>query len=238
MADFIEDRWFGDLVGRESWCLSIDDDGLDIAAIRKLKFLQDKKVFIYTRIPTLDLISLHLLESLGFRVIDTNMSMECPVGELNIPIKKSGSVRLSVPADREAVMSLARQSFAYSRLHLDPEVPTEIADHSRAAWAGNFFSGERGDFMVIAETEGKQTGFLQLLGPSNGKLSIDLIAVDSAWRGRGQADAMIAFGADNCGKTSTLRVGTQVANTPSIRFYERLGFRVVASSYVLHFHGK
>jgi RimJ/RimL family protein N-acetyltransferase len=33
-----------------------------------------------------------------------------------------------------------------------------------------------------------------------------------------------------------LDVGTQVANLPSVRCYERLGFRLSSSSYVLHLH--
>ena len=238
MADLVEDKWFGNLVGRESWHLIIYDDGLDKAAVSKLRFLQDKKVFIYTKIPTTDVISLHLLEGLGLRVIDTNISLECPVGALNTPTNNCGLVRFSTQADREAVMGLARRSFSHSRLHLDPEIPAEIADRSRAEWVGSFFFGDRGDYMVIAETEGIQTGFLQLIGPQAGKLVIDLIAVDPAFRRRGLAGAMIDFAANNCGETSILLVGTQVANVPSLRFYEGFGFRIVASSYVLHFHRK
>jgi len=36
---------------------------------------------------------------------------------------------------------------------------------------------------------------------------------------------------------TTLRVGTQVANIPSTRLYEKAGFRLRASHYVLHAHG-
>jgi len=238
MTDFVEDRWFGNLIGRESWHLVIDNDGLDKAAISKLKSFQDRQVFIYSKIPTSDVTLLQVLESLSLRVVDTNISLECTVEEMNVSPENIDLVRFCDPTDREAVMSLARRSFAYSRFHLDPEIPDDIAARSRAEWTGSFFSGNRSDYMLIAETEGIQTGFLQLIGPQEGKLVIDLIAVDPAFRRRGLAVAMIAFAANNCGETSILRVGTQVANIPSLRLYEGLGFRMVASSYVLHFHRK
>jgi hypothetical protein len=33
-----------------------------------------------------------------------------------------------------------------------------------------------------------------------------------------------------------LRVGTQLANLPALRSYERMGFRVTGSSHVFHLH--
>jgi hypothetical protein len=33
-----------------------------------------------------------------------------------------------------------------------------------------------------------------------------------------------------------MRVGTQIANIPSLRLYERLGFTMAESAYVLHAH--
>ena len=35
-----------------------------------------------------------------------------------------------------------------------------------------------------------------------------------------------------------LRVGTQAANTPSVRLYESLGFRLSQAQFVLHHHGR
>jgi ribosomal protein S18 acetylase RimI-like enzyme len=34
-----------------------------------------------------------------------------------------------------------------------------------------------------------------------------------------------------------LRAGTQSANTASLSLYEKLGFRIASTSYVLHHHG-
>jgi ribosomal protein S18 acetylase RimI-like enzyme len=74
-----------------------------------------------------------------------------------------------------------------------------------------------------------------LFGPE-GTLIIDLIAVDERHRRKGIATGMIAYAESHCGHFETIRVGTQVANIPSLRFYERAGFLVSASNYVFHYH--
>ena len=46
---------------------------------------------------------------------------------------------------------------------------------------------------------------------------------------------MIAF-VESQFAPSVIAVGTQVANLPSVRLYEKLGFRLAAAQYVFHFH--
>ncbi len=90
--------------------------------------------------------------------------------------------------------------------------------------------------MVVPTYQGRAVGFLQLLSRDE-TLIIDLIAVDKTHQGRGLATAMIKFAADSCGDWKRMLVGSQVANIPSARTYEKLGFRMCDSSYVFHYHG-
>lgn len=73
-------------------------------------------------------------------------------------------------------------------------------------------------------------------------LVIDLIAVAPQVARQGLAQEMIAFiaanGTGDGHRPSGLRVGTQAANTPSVRLYESLGFRLVKAQFVLHHHGR
>jgi ribosomal protein S18 acetylase RimI-like enzyme len=89
--------------------------------------------------------------------------------------------------------------------------------------------------MIVAEDSDGVCGFLQLLRARDGSTIIDLIAVDERGRGRGLARAMIALVANDRG-TGALRVGTQLANRPSLSLYEALGFRMTSAAYVLHLH--
>ena len=53
----------------------------------------------------------------------------------------------------------------------------------------------------------------------------------------GAGRAMIGFASANCDCAGSAVVGTQVANIPSVRLYETLGFRLTAARYVFHYHG-
>jgi ribosomal protein S18 acetylase RimI-like enzyme len=134
------------------------------------------------------------------------------------------------------VVGLARRSFIYSRFHLDKAIPRETADTLKAEWVGNYFTGKRGDQMVVALVDGTIVGFLQLLYGRDKTVTIDLISVDASQRRKGIASDMIAYAEAECGDFKQIRVGTQIANVPSIRLYEKIGFRVTGAQYVFHYH--
>jgi ribosomal protein S18 acetylase RimI-like enzyme len=222
------DEWLGRILGCDAWQVRVGAHGPDRDAIAKVA----APAFLYAKVPTADTAMVGRLGDLGFRVVDTNVTLERDAAPA---LAESGrnACRFAAPGDRDAIRALAGRAFSHSRLHLDAAVPREAADRSRAEWAGNFFSGARGDHMVVA---GECLGFLQLLGPKDGVLTIDLIGVDPTARRRGLARDMIAFAAARLPGIARLRVGTQVANIASLRLYESLGFRVVETSYVLHAH--
>jgi ribosomal protein S18 acetylase RimI-like enzyme len=190
--------------------------------------------FAYSRVPTADVGLVQQLEDTGFRLVDAGITLETEAirGAADAP----SAVRNARAADATAVADVARSAFRFSRFHLDPRIPGGLADEIKAQWAGNFFRGGRGDYMVVAERGGELAGFLQLLSAPGRVLTIDLIAVAEAHRGAGLAKAMIRFAARECGAPARLRVGTQAANVASLRLYERLGFAVAATSFVLHRH--
>jgi ribosomal protein S18 acetylase RimI-like enzyme len=191
--------------------------------------------FFYTRIPTTEVQKLHLFENAGFRVVDVSITLSAEVDALRLS-DASPNVRLARDSDKSAVAAIATQAFDWSRLHLDPLISRATADRSRREWVTNFFSGDRGDALVVAEREGTPGAFLLLLGPSDGTLTIDLIATDSKFRRCGLGAACIAFAIRAFANVKKMSVGTQAANVPSIRFYESLGFRAASTAYVLHLH--
>jgi ribosomal protein S18 acetylase RimI-like enzyme len=228
----LHDAFLSEVVGRPSFRVDLPPRGSDDAAIDAIRSAQRAPAFLYAKLPTESLAAVGRLEELGFRLVDTNLTLECAVTDL---VASPGVTRPARLADRDAVMAIAASSFAYSRLHLDPAIPRAIADRSRAEWAGNFFTGTRGDHMIVGESERALAGFAQLLGPSDGVVTIDLISVAAPFRRRGIAGALVAAAAKIAG-TQTLRVGTQIANAPSLRLYQALGFHIVSSHYVLHYH--
>jgi dTDP-4-amino-4,6-dideoxy-D-galactose acyltransferase len=171
----------------------------------------------------------------GFRVIDTNVQLTLPGAPA-----VSGSLlscRHAVSTDEAAVRAIAAKSFTQTRFHLDPRIPQASANRVKEEWAGNFFAGRRGDWMIVAEDCGQVAGFLQALRTADDTLVVDLIAVRPESRGQGLGRSMIEFAGQSCfgglGRTS---VGTQISNIRSLRLYERMGFRISAAYYVLHMH--
>jgi ribosomal protein S18 acetylase RimI-like enzyme len=191
--------------------------------------------FITAKVPVANQAAQHFFRRHGgFALVDIAVTFACPRDQLR-GAAPTNTIRDAAPEDQAAVTELAARSFRHSRFHADPRIPTDLANRIKQAWAANFFRGRRGDRMVVAVVDNQVAGFLQLLVDPP-QLTIDLIAVGEAWQQRGIAGGMITYAARTTPDCTVLRVGTQLANIPSIRLYERLGFRLVAAQHVYHLH--
>ena len=197
--------------------------------------------FYYAKVPTsrIDLV-LALTEG-GFGVVDVNVTFR---REPNPQLMKGQDADILVrdfhPGDDDRVLAMASTCFTYSRFHLDPHIPRDLANAVKRAWIQSYCQKSRGERLLVAESEGKVVGFLAVLGcadSGNEELVIDLVGVDKSFQGRGIGRNLVkSFMNCAAGRDVRLRVGTQVANIPSIRLYESIGFRASETSYVLHAH--
>lgn len=232
----MSDSWLATIMAREVHRVTgVWEVRQEHHTLREIRQLLSRPGFVFARIATHEVGTSHRLEECGFRLVDTALTLEA---QLPASVETAGRrVRFAVSADEAAVFDIARQSFRYSRFHLDPEIPRSLADEVKAQWAKNFFSRQRGDYMVIAEHDGLVVGFLQAISAADRVLCIDLIAVHPDHRGLGLAAEMIRFAFRECGRPCAIRVSTQSANIPSLMLYHKLGFRVAASHHVFHSHG-
>jgi ribosomal protein S18 acetylase RimI-like enzyme len=224
----VSDDWLSKLIGKPVYHLQ------DFLNSFEKKDLPENQMFIWSKIPVDDIKKLTCLQKLGFYLVDTNIQFSLSE---EIILKYSSNVRFAQPSDEFAVRALAKNSFKYNRFNNDPNITEEIACKIKEDWAGNFFSGKRGKWMVVIEQNSKLVGFLQLIDKNHDTIVIDLIAVDEKNRGKGLAKEMISYAYVNCLKNNvTMEVGTQIANTASIELYLKLGFHMNTASYVLHMH--
>lgn len=230
------DLWLGGILGHEAYRLTSIPPGNTRAENLPSRDAPARKVFIYAKTEVHALDESRFLEMSGFRLVDTNLTFARR--RTDPGPETEARVRMAVPADEGAVVALARDSFTLDRFHLDPEVPKATADRLKGEWVRNYFKGERGAAMAVAETgNGKGiAGFLLFLLAGNG-LVIDLVAVSHDHRSQGLAGAMTRFGERYFPEVETLRVGTQIGNAGAIRCYQKLGFRLEHSHYVFHYHG-
>lgn len=223
-----KDTWLTGLMGCDSYHLTDPLEELD----KNLTFAA--KSFIDVKIPVDRIGSLKLLQDLGFRLIDTNVHLLKMVGKM---APGGHKCRFASESDYSTVCEIASSSFTKSRFHLDPLISKETADLVKKEWAGNFFKGLRGKWMVLAEVEGKVVGFLQLLKRSDSAIVIDLIAIEPNMQGKGIAGSLISFANSECLETpGDIIVGTQISNIQSLAFYVKHGFRIISADYVLHLH--
>lgn len=198
----------------------------------------EKDAFAYAKIECGRIDEIKALENADFNLIDTCTLYERELREefptLFIPSKYE--IRFANQADKESILNIAYTNFSFSRFHLDPLIDNSLANAIKREWAGNYFTGERGDWMVVLVFDNNVVGFLQLISAEH-KLIVDLIAIDQRHQRKGLAGAMINFAAKHCDSHACISVSTQIHNIPSTRAYEKNGFRLSNAHYIFHYHG-
>ncbi|MFA5087939.1 MAG: GNAT family N-acetyltransferase [Candidatus Omnitrophota bacterium] len=230
------DAWLSGVMGRDVYKLTVDESFMSaVGLVNFYKLHAD--VFFYAKVAVDDIAAARFLEEQGFRLIDTNVLLEKPIERGATHSCPGVLIRLAQPQDKDKVKALAGGCFCFSRFHLDPAVPKDMANKIKAEWAGNFFAGKRGECLVVAQKGRDIVGFLQLLDDRKGMITIDLIGVAAGCRQQGIGAAMVDFAQAHFSRASKITVGTQIANVASLRCYEKLGFRHVQAWYVFHYHG-
>ena len=145
-----------------------------------------------------------------------------------------------LPGEASRILDIAGACFRFSRFHLDDRILESQAHALKRAWVENYTLERRGEELLAAVHENRPVGFLAVLSATdNGKKAriIDLVGVTPDFQGRGAGKALVEyFCATSQGRSDLVRVGTQAANTPSLRLYQAMGFRAAGSAYVLHAH--
>lgn len=245
----VEDAWlteiFGCAVFRIDVCAQNAPRGVAPFAIAdaiKDRVAAHTRAFCYAKVDTDQISSVRELSAAGLYVVDVNvtLSIDTRVNGGARPGTPAIAIREIQPSDYEATLATAASCFRYSRFHLDPQVSASIANLIKREWIQNYILRKRGEQLFVALKDDRPVGFLAAIA-SNVKdaraYSIDLIGVADEHQGQGVGLALTSFFInryrDDC---NLLQVGTQAANIPSLRLYQKLGFYVSRTQYVLHGH--
>ena len=131
MTNLLRDTWLSNVLACDAWKVTVDASGMDDATRHSI-VQTGAPSFLYAKVPTTDIKGVAALSALGFNVIDTSITLERPAADYPRPTD-TGACRFAEPSDRAAVSCLAQEGFAFSRLHLDPDVSHCAADRSRAS---------------------------------------------------------------------------------------------------------
>lgn len=218
------DAWLSDVLGFDAYSVPPTAVGSVIPTGRAL---------LTCKIPADDVATVDVLGESGFRVVDVNVTFERQGGDG----LAGDSVSPATADQHDALLDIAGTCFRYSRFHLDPLIPRVLADRVKREWVRSYVEGQRGVELLAATSDGRPAGFLAVLEAPDGARVIDLVGVAVEVQGKGTGEALVSeFARRHGAENRVLRVGTQAANLPSLRLYEKLGFRVVSTTYVLHRH--
>jgi ribosomal protein S18 acetylase RimI-like enzyme len=192
---------------------------------------------IEARVPVEQAEALAQLTAQGFRIIDTNVQLDCAADALTVVTASSDEwrIRPAHAADCGVVREVAARYLNTSRFHLDPRLGEQVGARVKREWVNNFFEAKRGDHMFVVESRSGVCGFLLVLERDSLGI-IDLIAVEPQVRGTGAPGALVYAWRASSPHLKRLVVGTQISNVRSLRAYGKLGFRVCAATHVLHRH--
>jgi GNAT superfamily N-acetyltransferase len=231
-----EDDWLSERFGHPVFTLTGLESGVDLDSLRR--HTNGQAVASYqAKVPSGDVGLAHELCSAGFRVVCTAVTLRRPAAAPP-PEPASGEppVRPLDPRLDSGLPERVAGAFRTTRFHLDPVIPDAVAHRIKRDWADAYVAGTRGESALTVELDGRSAGLLGVVAQEQTR-TIDLLAVSPDAQGRGAGRALIRrFCEDSRDCSDALEVGTQAANEPAIRRYERLGFETARTAYDLHLH--
>ena len=230
------DAWLAHVLGRPAFRVDIGAAS-DAAALAGATAAAG---FYYAKVDTADVAASRALSGAGFYVADVNVTFEAPPAAVRrLRAAPTRRVERVTAASAASVLDIAGSCFRYNRFHLDPAVPRAVADAIKRSWVQSYVDGARGDCLLVAFDGGRPAGFLAALVVDEAVArvaTIDLVGVAADCQQRGIGPDLVAAFAGHYASADRLRVGTQAANLPSLKLYERLGFTVARTAYVFHRH--
>ena len=139
-------------------------------------------------------------------------------------------------APETQLINLALQSGAFSRFATDPHFKNQEFQKLYSLWIYKLVTKELPEELwVYLKAENNLAGFFSI-GFATATATISLLAVAETVRrkGIGQALLQVALTRARHQGCTTLRVITQQANMPAVRFYEKAGFVRTNTVYLYH----
>jgi len=195
---------------------------------------------IFARIRLNDLPTIQSLEKEGAILTDVLYTFYINLERKLEPVGSSSVAEVAEANERDehVLMEIGKKVFEVDHFHADPYLPRGKCDEVYPKW---IFSCLKGlvDVVLVAKKGGKPIGFVTcnvehlINGYSYG--IIDLVGVEKKHEGKGIGSLLVSKALKwFSNHTKSVYVGTQTANIPAVRLYEKAGFRQVLSEATLH----
>jgi len=190
----------------------------------------DGYAHVILRVPAPDLPLARAAEQAGLRLVDVSVDLASPVGGHHTIAANGGGIRAAMPADIDALQSIAESAFQFSRFGSDPFFSAQQVAGFHRQWVSNLCDGLAKAVMVALASD-EIVGFTSCALQADGTGRIPLIATSDEHRrqgvGRALVDASLAWFA--AAGVKSVRVKTQAVNYPALGLYHRAGFTIAAT---------
>jgi ribosomal protein S18 acetylase RimI-like enzyme len=153
----------------------------------------------------------------------------------NLPINKC---QVAQKKDIKNIVHLAKSELRNNRFFLEKKIDSKISEQIKIEWVRNYFKKKRGDLMILRYKKNLLAGFLLVIQKKKG-IVVDLIAVSKKFRKKNIALEMMLFAQkifSSPQKKVTFFAGTIDKNCLAIKFYKKIGLRLINKSYIYHYH--
>jgi RimJ/RimL family protein N-acetyltransferase len=177
-----------------------------------------------------------LLEAAGFRFIEMLYLPELELLQGASASTDVGiEVRRATAADLPRVLEIAGSAFRNERFHVDPRLPTELADRRYRHWAASSLAHPSQRLFVVCEGS-TAVAFFVTEDMADGTCYWHLNAVAPELQGRGYGRKAWSAMIDHAAANGARRVRSSIAarNHRVLNLYARLGFRFPAPLMTFH----
>jgi len=193
---------------------------------------------------------IHALEGNGFLLMDTLVDVfyvknkSSRSDSFAIPMPDGFCIRNARIDDENGLRDLAKESFCnhFGRFHADPNIATSTATSVYQEWISSCIHGWADLIFVAEDTNTKRlAGFSAWKTPSSEELShginlghCSILAVSSAFAGRGLFKHLTQTGMDALEDCSAIEGPTHINNIRVLRGYTSLGWKIADSRHAFH----
>ena len=202
------------------------------------KWAKDNNVeLVGTTADAADISKISFIQSLGFRYIDTTISLRYKnVQKLEFP---SSDFEV-LPADEstlEGIVEICGISFSSGRYYADIRFPKQLADKRYQDWVRRSFSQESSQELFVTKVNEKVCGFM-ILEAKGTEGWLHLAAVLPKWQGKHMGLAVYSSSLIYLQKQGVDLVHAKVSasNVPVFNLHTRLGAKVFNSDILFHWH--
>lgn len=203
-----------------------------IARIKTVNNCNFQLVYIFT--PHNDKVLKEEIVKAGGQLYDEKVTYSLNISEFSPVFSEFISSCKGAEIDKD-LETLAIESGTFSRFRTDPKIPRKKFEDLYRLWMTNSLNGTFAKEVFAYEENGKRLGMVSI-DIRKGEGWIGIIAVNEAFRGKAIGKLLIHAAIQFCKENNLniLNVQTQMENTGSCAFYEKIGFQIRSIEDVYH----